>query len=133
MAIEIQVKKPVIELGVPGSAGGGGGQVQPDWNQNDSTAKDYIKNRPGGYYDDPVEIEGEIYSGELERTEANDTTFITTLRLLNENGTPHDSGFYFCGELDLDSGESYSGPKIEIISGTDDKFASKQSLKTYYR
>ena len=21
----------------------------PDWNQNDSTASDYIKNRPGGY------------------------------------------------------------------------------------
>ncbi len=74
-----------------------------------------------------------ILYGELERTEANDTTFITTLRLLNENGTPHVSGFYFCGELDLNDGESYSGPKIEIISGTDDKFASKQSLKTYYR
>ena len=26
-----------------------GGQVQTDWNQNDATAKDYIKNRPGGY------------------------------------------------------------------------------------
>lgn len=26
-----------------------GGQVQTDWNQNDTTAKDYIKNRPGGY------------------------------------------------------------------------------------
>lgn len=26
--------------------GGGGGQVQPDWNQNDSTAADYVKNRP---------------------------------------------------------------------------------------
>nr|DAH18199.1 MAG TPA: hypothetical protein [Caudoviricetes sp.] len=25
-------------------------QVQVDWNQNDETAKDYIKNRPGGYY-----------------------------------------------------------------------------------
>lgn len=29
--------------------GGGGGQVQPDWNQSDETAKDYVKNRPGGY------------------------------------------------------------------------------------
>lgn len=28
---------------------GGGKQVQTDWNQNDTTAKDYIKNRPGGY------------------------------------------------------------------------------------
>lgn len=27
----------------------GGKQVQTDWNQNDATAKDYIKNRPGGY------------------------------------------------------------------------------------
>lgn len=27
----------------------GGKQVQTDWNQNDTTAKDYIKNRPGGY------------------------------------------------------------------------------------
>lgn len=26
-----------------------GEQVQTDWNQNDATAKDYIKNRPGGY------------------------------------------------------------------------------------
>ena len=27
----------------------GGEQVQTDWNQNNITAKDYIKNRPGGY------------------------------------------------------------------------------------
>ena len=26
-----------------------GGSVQPDWNQNDETAADYVKNRPGGY------------------------------------------------------------------------------------
>lgn len=31
----------------PGASGGGG--VQPDWNQNDETATDYVKNRPGGY------------------------------------------------------------------------------------
>ena len=35
-------------------SGGGGGGVQPDWNQNDSTATDYIKNRPF-YEGDPVE------------------------------------------------------------------------------
>ena len=28
------------------SVSGGGGGAQPDWNQNDSTAADYIKNRP---------------------------------------------------------------------------------------
>lgn len=32
----------------------GGGQVQPDWNQNDETAKDHVKNRPF-YTGDPVE------------------------------------------------------------------------------
>lgn len=35
-------------------SGGGGGGVQPDWNQNDSTAADYIKNRPF-YTGAPVE------------------------------------------------------------------------------
>ncbi len=74
-----------------------------------------------------------VLYGELERTEANDTTFITTLRLLNEDGTPHASGFYYCGELDLASDKSYEGPKIEILSGTEDKFASRQSVKKYYR
>lgn len=29
--------------------GGGGTSVQPDWTQNDATAADYIKNRPGAY------------------------------------------------------------------------------------
>ena len=28
---------------------GGGDVTTPDWNQNDATASDYIKNRPGGY------------------------------------------------------------------------------------
>lgn len=36
------------------SVSGGGGGVQPDWNQNDSTAADYIKNRPF-YEGDPSE------------------------------------------------------------------------------
>ena len=29
--------------------GAGSSPVQPDWNQNDEAASDYIKNRPGGY------------------------------------------------------------------------------------
>ena len=37
-----------------GGGGGGGGGVQPDWNQNDSTAADYVKNRPF-YTGDPAE------------------------------------------------------------------------------
>ena len=40
--------------GVLSVSGGGGGGVQPDWNQNDDTAPDYIKNRPF-YTGDPSE------------------------------------------------------------------------------
>ena len=36
------------------SVSGGGGGVQPDWNQNDETAADYVKNRPF-YTGAPVE------------------------------------------------------------------------------
>ena len=58
---------------------GGGGQVQPDWNQNDSTQPDYVKNRPF-YTGDPVEtvlVEETtisfapvdvVYMGQLEST-----------------------------------------------------------------
>lgn len=42
--------KPVMNVDTTGSSGG----VQPDWNQNDSTATDYIKNRPF-YEGDPSE------------------------------------------------------------------------------
>ena len=63
-------------LSVSGSSGGG---AQPDWNQNDSTAADYVKNRPF-YTGDPVETvlveestvsfaeEGGAYAAELEST-----------------------------------------------------------------
>lgn len=37
-----------------GSGGSGGSSVQPDWNQNDETAPDYVKNRPF-WTSDPVE------------------------------------------------------------------------------
>ena len=42
------------ENGVLSVSGGGGGGVQPNWNQNDETAADYIKNRPF-YTGDPSE------------------------------------------------------------------------------
>ena len=43
--------KPIMNVNITGSSGGG---VQPDWNQNDETAADYIKNRPF-YTGDPSE------------------------------------------------------------------------------
>lgn len=32
-------------------------ETQPDYNQNDETVNDYIKNRPGGYYVDVPEVD----------------------------------------------------------------------------
>lgn len=49
---------------------GGGTMVQADWNQNDETAADYVKNRPGGYYGDPVTVNEEIYNGKIERAQS---------------------------------------------------------------
>lgn len=38
-----------------GSGGSGAGSSgQSDWNQNDATAADYVKNRPGGYMSNPA-------------------------------------------------------------------------------
>ena len=42
---------------------GGGGQVQPDWSQNDSTAADYVKNRPGGFYIPGMSAQTIIFDG----------------------------------------------------------------------
>ncbi len=45
------IKAGVNIGGVDGTyTGSGGSGVQPDWTQNDATAADYVKNRPGGYY-----------------------------------------------------------------------------------
>ena len=67
----------LYENGVLPVSGGGG--VQPDWNQNDSTAADYVKNRPF-YTGDPVETvlveestvsfedDGGVYVGQLDES-----------------------------------------------------------------
>lgn len=55
-AMQIATKKYVddsIESGAESS-------VQPDWNQNDNTQPDYVKNRPGGYIGETI-----VYSGTL--------------------------------------------------------------------
>lgn len=51
MAIEIQAKNPTIQMSIQGPPQT---NVQPDWNQNDDTKPDYVKNRPF-YTGDPVE------------------------------------------------------------------------------
>lgn len=48
----------LVKLSEIGNIGGGGGGsgVQPDWNQNDETAPDYIKNKPFGALEGGWEI-----------------------------------------------------------------------------
>lgn len=53
-----------------GTVGIGASSVQPDWNQNDPKAKDYIKNRIGGYAED-VKL---IFSKGADGEYAMDTT-----------------------------------------------------------
>ena len=69
--------KPTMNINITGSSGGG--SIQPDWNQNNDTAADYIKNRPF-YTGDPVETvlveestvsfadEGGVYGAEVTST-----------------------------------------------------------------
>jgi hypothetical protein len=46
------------------SGGGTGTSIQSDWNQNDTTASDYIKNRPGGYEKQvSINIDTDIVAG----------------------------------------------------------------------
>lgn len=61
-----RLEKFLKEYGCSGGSGGGSGgsgagsSGQSDWNQNDATAADYVKNRPGGYISETI-----VYSGYL--------------------------------------------------------------------
>lgn len=60
-----------------GTVGVGAQSVKPDWNQNDPNAKDYIKNRPGGYVIPPsVEI---TWDGDMSGKETVDAGYGLTL------------------------------------------------------
>lgn len=74
-----------------------------------------------------------ILCGELEKTTTGTHTYLVTLRLRSENGTPHPAQFDFCDELNLDSGGTDPKARIEILSGTEDKFAARQSVRGYGR
>ena len=119
------------------SGGGSGGGVQPDWNQNDETAADYVKNRPF-YTGDPVETvlveestvpfaesPGGLYSGTVQ------STFSPTLGetyKVSWDGTTYESacvegkGNIFIGNLSImgtgsDTGEPFLViPKGSIIA-----------------
>lgn len=106
----------------------GGGGVQPDWNQNDDTAQDYVKNRPF-YVNDPVEamlVEESTVSfvddGGLYMTEF-PSTFEATLGEAYK--VSWDGTIYECtcvkagiiGNLSIFGGVSDTGEPFIIITG----------------
>lgn len=71
MAVVMVNGQPVMVEGKTLSVPAGGGQTaQANWEQNDPTKPDYILNRPGGYYGDPVTVDEEIYSGKIEQAQS---------------------------------------------------------------
>lgn len=69
-----------------GTVGIGAQSVKPDWNQNDPNAKDYIKNRPGGYVIPPsVEI---AWDGNTTGKETMDLDGVMTLVKIADEAPP---------------------------------------------
>lgn len=82
--------------------GEGGGSIQHDWYQNDSTAADYIKNRPGGYtkttpgyeitWDGAVGDKTVVDGGEAQFVKVSDRVF-TVEELIGATVTVGDRSF----------------------------------------
>ena len=111
--------KPTMNVDITGSSGG----VQPDWNQNDSTATDYIKNRPfytgdpsgtvlveestvsfsgsGGMYSVQIQSNFEVTVGETYKVSWDGTVYECTC--VDFNGIP------FLGNLSIAFGGSDTG------------------------
>lgn len=78
-------------------------QVQADWNENDETAKGYIKNRPGGYYSYDTKVAETVTQSQfaqLERVSGqpslSDDSKIMVLRTIT--GSTRDEKVIFKGE-----------------------------------
>ena len=113
--------KPVMNVDTTGSSSGG--SAQPDWNQNDSTATDYIKNRPF-YTSDPVETvfveestvafsgDGGLYSAQIQsnfEATAGETYKVTWDGATYECVCVDFSNFLFIGNLSIAFGGSDIG------------------------
>lgn len=88
-----------------GTVGVGAQTTRPDWNQNDPNAKDYIKNRPGGYVIPPsVEI---AWDGNTTGKETMDLGGGITLVKIADEAPPIEK---FAVESDVATFEAGGGP-----------------------
>ena len=109
-----------------GTVGVGAQSTRPDWNQNDPNAKDYIKNRPGGYVIPPsVEIawDGDVYGKET----VNVTSGLTMVKIANE-APPIEK---FAAESDTTTFTSQNRPSYAAtitadLTDSDDNTETKQ-------
>lgn len=117
------------ENGVLSVSGGGGGGAQPDWNQNDSTAADYVKNRPF-YTGDPVETvlveestvlfaaEHGMYMGQLQSTfsaTVGETYKVSWDGAVYESACVDFSGMTIIGNLSLKGAGSDTGEPFVMM------------------
>ena len=97
-----------------GTVGIGAQSVKPDWNQNDPNAKDYIKNRPGGYVIPPsVEIS---WDGNTTGKETMDLGNGNTLVKIAKEAPPIEK---FAARSDVATFAMASGPSYSAIITAD--------------
>ena len=77
------------------SSGGSGSNVQADWNQNDATANNYIKNRPGGYIDNDTIVKIDEKYLDIKNTNIVNGSVIGSLRTV---GSSEESSEYKMGQ-----------------------------------
>lgn len=97
-----------------GKVGIGAQNVKPDWNQNDPNAKDYIKNRPGGYVIPPsVEI---TWDGDTTGKETIDLSEGSKLVKIADEAPPIEK---FAVKSDVATFAMVSGPSYAAIITAD--------------
>lgn len=102
-----------------GRVGIGAQSVKPDWNQNDPNAKDYIKNRPGGYTVAPsFEI---TWDGDTTGKETMDLSDGLKLVKIADEAPPIEK---FAVESDVTTFAMASGPSYSAIITVDVEYSN---------
>ena len=102
-----------------GTVGIGAQSVKPDWNQNDPNAKDYIKNRPGGYVIPPsVEI---TWDGDTTGKETIDLGVGFTMVKIADEAPPIEK---FAAKSDVATFEMVSGPSYAATITVDVEYGN---------
>ena len=106
-----------------GTVGIGAASVQPNWNQNDPKAKDYIKNRPGGYVIPPtyeLTWDGDTTGRETVNYEQDDRT-LTFVKVADEappiDVFKVDNGDYDCSAR-ISVEQAYSDGTTKTVNPT---------------